>query len=113
MNRRSEIDDEANSPSKHAHQAGEWVWSVVHRQACEVIESESLWGRDHVRVWLPVQNVVVRVDTGSLKPLIDGGQYNAHSLAYITAAARIADAITHDVLLAPIEASVIPLPHQI
>jgi SNF2 family DNA or RNA helicase len=92
---------------------GNWLWSTTHRQSCKVVESESLWGQDHVRVWLPVPNVVVRVDTGSLKALADGGLCNAHSLAYITAAARIADAMTHDVLLAPIEASVIPLPHQI
>jgi SNF2 family DNA or RNA helicase len=92
---------------------GEWMWSLAHRQPCKVVESESLWGQDHVRVWLPVPNVVVRVEAASLKPLADGGLNNAHSLAYITAAARIADAITQDVLLAPIEASVIPLPHQI
>ena len=34
-------------------------------------------------------------------------------IAYLAAAARVADALTQDVLLAPIESSVIPLPHQI
>ncbi|MGO8861256.1 MAG: DEAD/DEAH box helicase, partial [Acidimicrobiales bacterium] len=34
-------------------------------------------------------------------------------VAYVAAAARVADALTQDVLLAPIESSVIPLPHQI
>jgi len=34
-------------------------------------------------------------------------------IAYVAAAARVADALTRDVLLAPIESSVIPLPHQI
>jgi superfamily II DNA or RNA helicase len=34
-------------------------------------------------------------------------------VTYVTAAARVADALTQDVLLAPIESSVIPLPHQI
>jgi superfamily II DNA or RNA helicase len=34
-------------------------------------------------------------------------------IAYITAAARVADALTQDVLLAPIESTVIPLPHQL
>ena len=34
-------------------------------------------------------------------------------ITYVTAAARVADALTRDVLLAPIESSVIPLPHQI
>jgi superfamily II DNA or RNA helicase len=34
-------------------------------------------------------------------------------ISYIAAAARVADALTRDVMLAPIESSVIPLPHQI
>jgi superfamily II DNA or RNA helicase len=34
-------------------------------------------------------------------------------LSYVAAAARVADALTQDVLLAPVESSVIPLPHQI
>ena len=34
-------------------------------------------------------------------------------IAYITAAARIADAMTQNILLAPMESTVIPLPHQI
>ena len=34
-------------------------------------------------------------------------------LVYAAAAARIADALTQDVLLAPLEAGVIPLPHQL
>jgi superfamily II DNA or RNA helicase len=37
----------------------------------------------------------------------------ASRIAYVAAAARVADALTQDVLLAPIESSVIPLPHQI
>ncbi|MBI1747103.1 MAG: hypothetical protein HYR55_11010 [Acidobacteria bacterium] len=35
------------------------------------------------------------------------------NIDYIDAAARVADALTQYVLLAPIESSVIPLPHQI
>jgi superfamily II DNA or RNA helicase len=34
-------------------------------------------------------------------------------LTYVASAARVAEALTQDVLLAPIESSVIPLPHQI
>ncbi len=34
-------------------------------------------------------------------------------MTYLAAAARVADALTQEVLLAPIESSVIPLPHQI
>jgi len=34
-------------------------------------------------------------------------------LTYVAAAARVADALTQDLLLAPMTASVVPLPHQI
>jgi len=34
-------------------------------------------------------------------------------ISYVVSAARVAEALTQDVLLAPIESSVIPLPHQI
>ena len=38
---------------------------------------------------------------------------SAEEIAYVTAAARVVDALDEDTLLAPIESSVIPLPHQI
>lgn len=37
----------------------------------------------------------------------------ASHIAYAVAAARVAEALTRNVLLAPIESSVIPLPHQL
>ena len=48
-----------------------------------------------------------------LKPLESIDNSTPDSITYIATAARIADALTQDVLLAPIESSVIPLPHQI
>jgi SNF2 family DNA or RNA helicase len=45
--------------------------------------------------------------------LENAGTGTADGIAYVTAAARVADALTQDMLLAPIESSVIPLPHQI
>ena len=41
------------------------------------------------------------------------GAGSPDNIAYVAAATRVADALTQDVLLAPIESSVIPLPHQI
>ena len=43
----------------------------------------------------------------------EAGTGSPDDIAYVAAAARVADALTQDVLLAPIESSVIPLPHQI
>jgi SNF2 family DNA or RNA helicase len=46
-------------------------------------------------------------------PLESGGYDSPDHIVYVAAGGRVADALTQDVLLAPIESSVIPLPHQI
>ena len=95
------------------HLSGTWAWSQDHGQICQVIESQTLWDDTTCRVWLPVSNSLVRVPTSRLAPLGDSGIGTADSIAYVDSAARVADALTQDMLLAPIESSVIPLPHQI
>ena len=92
---------------------GAWVYSTDHGQLCQVIESETLWGETTCRVWLPAQDTVVRVRTERLKPPDEAAAETPEAVSYVAAAARVADVLTQDVLLAPIEASVIPLPHQI
>jgi SNF2 family DNA or RNA helicase len=92
---------------------GDWFWSNDHKQLCRIIETQTLWGETICRVWLSGQDAVVRVGADRLKPLSDANIGTSDFIAYVAAAARIADALTHDVLLAPIESSVIPLPHQI
>lgn len=92
---------------------GSWLWSEEHQQLCRVVESQSLWGNQFCRVWLPTQEAIVRIPAEKLQPLNESALSNPAQLTYIAAAARIADALTQDVLLAPIESSVIPLPHQI
>ena len=92
---------------------GQWQYSEEHRQLCQVIESQTLWGDTICRVWLPSNDSLVRMPMSRLSPLKDSGIGTADGIAYIAAAARVADALTQDVLLAPIESSVIPLPHQI
>jgi superfamily II DNA or RNA helicase len=74
-------------------------------------------------VWLPGSDSVVRVPASRLKPLENASAVSPVHIAYVAAAARVADALTQGlsarghaqagVLLAPIESSVIPLPHQI
>jgi len=91
----------------------QWFYSVDHQCICQLIEVQDLWGEKTCRVWLPGRDSVVRIPASRLKSLnsIDSG--TADAITYIAAAARVADALTQDVLLAPIESSVIPLPHQI
>ena len=93
--------------------ANSWYYSTDHGQVCQVIEAQTLWGETTCRVWLPGRDSVVRIPASRLKSVEDVGAGSPDSIAYITAAARVADALTQDVLLAPIESTVIPLPHQL
>ena len=94
-------------------QDGAWVHSTDHGQLCRIIESETLWGETTCRVWLPTQDTIVRVHTKQLQPLDLATAGTAEAVSYVAAAARVADTLTQDALLAPIETSVIPLPHQV
>lgn len=93
----------------------EWAWSPDHGQFCRIIETETLWGETICRVWLPGKDVVVRLPAARLQPApaSEGGVGTVDGIVYVAAAARVADALTQDVLLAPLHSSVIPLPHQI
>jgi len=95
------------------HDLNSWYYSPDHGQLCQVIETQTLWGETTCRVWLPGRDSVVRIPASRLKSLESAGTGSPDDIAYIAAAARVADARTQDVLLAPIESSVIPLPHQI
>ncbi|MFW6116428.1 MAG: DEAD/DEAH box helicase [bacterium] len=91
-----------------------WYYSEDHRQVCRVVESQGLWGAHVCRVWLPREEQVVRLPAERLRPVSEAPTGTVTGLRYAAAAARVADVLAqHDVLLAPIESSVIPLPHQI
>jgi len=93
--------------------ANSWYYSPDHGQLCQVIEAQTLWGETTCRVWLPGRDSVVRIPASRLKSLESAGTGSPDDIAYVAAAARVADDLTQDILLAPIESSVIPLPHQI
>lgn len=93
---------------------GDWIYSIDHEEPGRLVSVEELWGGTTCLVWLPRSDAVVRVPQGRLTALdkSTAGLTPAH-LAYTCAAARIADALERDALLAPLETTVIPLPHQI
>jgi len=91
-----------------------WVYSEEHRQIGRIVETQQLWGEVIYRVWLPGEDAIVRVKAAQLKPLAEATLTTPSYLAYIAAAARISDTLAqHETLLAPIESTVIPLPHQL
>ena len=91
----------------------QWVWSLEHQQACRIVEIQILWGETICRVWLPGRNSVVHIPASRLKSAESADTGSPDDSAYVAAAARVADALTPDVLLVQIESSVIPLPPQI
>ncbi len=92
---------------------GDWAWSQAHQQYVKVIESSGLWGQSFYRVWLQQQDSVVKVLAEDLTSTAFAQKTNSHFISYMAVAAKIANAQKDDVLLAPIESNVIPLPHQL
>lgn len=94
-------------------EVGDWAWSQAHQQYVKVIESSGLWGQSFYRVWLQQQDSVVKVLAEDLLQSNISDSPSPHFISYIGVAAKIANAQNEDVLLAPIESNVIPLPHQL
>ena len=92
---------------------GQWLWSLEHRQPCKVVEASCLWDDATYHVWLPASESVVRATPDRLKPLDAAEAGHPPRIRYVLYAARIANLLSEDVLLAPASASVIPLPHQL
>tara|TARA_B100002003_G_scaffold92853_1_gene86523 strand:- start:5721 stop:8642 length:2922 start_codon:yes stop_codon:yes gene_type:complete len=99
-----------------------WRYSTLHNSVCKVIEEQTLWGQTVFRVWLPNENAVVRVPSSALRPLEAGldPETEAGRIGYVAAATKVAEVLEGSaslpdgqVLLAPVESNVTPLPHQI
>ncbi len=94
-------------------ETGQWLWSIEQRQPCKVVEVSRLWDDATYHVWFPATNSVVRATPDRLKPLDAAEAGHPARIRYVLYAARIANLLSEDVLLAPASASVIPLPHQL
>jgi hypothetical protein len=70
-------------------------------------------GSDYLSRMAPKSRNGCAYPGGSAQTSKECGGLTQAGITYVAAAARVADVLTQDVLLAPIEASVIPLPHQI
>ena len=91
---------------------GDWCWFTRQAVSCRVIERTDAWGEIAYRVWLPTKDAVVRArasdlaSLASIRPSVD-------QILHATAAAKLLDALEDNLLLAPIQSSVVPLPHQL
>src|SRR5690606_17327558 len=91
---------------------GDWCWHARQASPCRVIDRQDVWGEVAYRVWLPAKDAVVRArahDLGeltSVRPTVE-------QILHTAAAAKLLDALEDNLLLAPIQSSVRPLPHQL
>src|SRR5438046_101407 len=92
---------------------GQWWHSIDHNEPCRVVDINFLWDQPACLVWLPRRATAIRVPQARLAPLKATNDCLLHRLSYISAGARIADALERDALVAPLEGNVIPLPHQL
>ena len=92
---------------------GDWVFSPSHGESVRILDVETIWNHTVCQVWVPRQNTVERLPAEALASQEQPRKATLDRLVYAAAAARIADALTQDLLLAPLEAGVIPLPHQL
>ena len=91
---------------------GDWCWHRRQASPCRVIERQENWGEVSFRVWLPAKDSVVRVRVEELAPLAEI-QTPVEQILHTAAAAKLLAALEDNLLLAPIQSSVVPLPHQL
>lgn len=95
-----------------AHAVGDWCWHVRLASPCRVIDRQDVWGEVFFRVWLPAKDAVVRAraqdlgELSSVRPAVE-------QILHTAAAAKLLEALEDNLLLAPIQSSVAPLPHQL
>ena len=93
---------------------GEWVIDASSQAPCQVVDVEEVWGARSYRVWVPTQATVLRLAESQV---IAFGERPfdvvCNELVFVSAGARIADAMARDALVAPLEGTVTPLPHQV
>ncbi|MDC0740861.1 DEAD/DEAH box helicase [Polyangium mundeleinium] len=92
---------------------GEWWHSLDYDEPCRIVGIEVLWNHTTCVVWLPRRANTLRTLQSRLAPLRTTEANLLDLLSFISAAARIADALERDALIAPLEGNVIPLPHQL
>jgi hypothetical protein len=94
-------------------QVAAWRYSQAHRETVRILEVQSLWGHTTCQVWVPSKSLIEWVEAESLTEPRADQDHLLDQITYKACAVRIADALAQDVLLAPLEAGVIPLPHQL
>ncbi len=92
---------------------GSWTYSQEHKESVRILERKAIWGHTNYLVWRPAVEAVAWVTADQLSPVEEPREKSFDNMLYRVAAARVVEGLAEDVLLAPLEAGVIPLPHQL
>lgn len=98
--------------SAQGHSIGDWCWHKRQATPCRVVDRQEFWGDTVYRVWLPTRDAVIRVRSADLDS-IGSVQPSVDHVLHTVSAAKLLDALEDNLLLAPIQSSVVPLPHQL
>ena len=99
-------------PQAGSYGVGDWVCLIRIGVPCRIVDRQAIWGETVFRVWLPTKDAVIRAREADLAPLASL-RPNAEQILHTAAAAKLLDALEDNLLLAPIQSSVVPLPHQL
>lgn len=91
---------------------GDWCWHAHQATPCRIIERQEIWGTVTYRIWLAAKDAVVRARQQDLTEL-ECIQPTVEHILHSVASAKLLDALEDNLLLAPIQSSVVPLPHQL
>lgn len=91
---------------------GDWCWHTHQATPCRIIERQEIWGTITYRIWLAAKDAVVRARQQDLTEL-ECVQPTVEHILHSVASAKLLDALEDNLLLAPIQSSVVPLPHQL
>lgn len=91
---------------------GDWCWHARQASPCRIVDRQDVWGEVAYRVWLPAKDAVVRARARDLSELTSV-RPTVEQILHTAAAAKLLDALEDNLLLAPIQSSVVPLPHQL
>ena len=96
-----------------AWQAGCWLWSKSQESYVQLVSVHNLWQRPYCTVLMTIQQAPLCFPMDDLTEQGPNWHDGPFGLSYIATAARIANAQAEGDLLSPMEANVIPLPHQL
>lgn len=95
------------------HKQGTWVWSTTHKQPVLIINTENLWNTEIIQAWLPTQNKTTNLNPQKIHNLGCKPTPTSHEIKYITTATKIINLLSSKKPTTPLQANIIPLPHQI